>query len=383
MKKTLIALALAAPLALSAAGPAVLLYGPSKPEMYKYAFPPEGSKVDSREGKGSRQLVYNLKGDAWAGGGIGVDKLRLADYVADGALEFFIRGAKGGEKVDVGFVQAKGLDAKDLAYQILANVNKYAKISTQWQKVTIPLKDFPKEGSRWIESESRRAVGPFNWNRVTEFVVSREPGAAGTETIAFANVQVVGSYNAAQVQAAAPKAAKASGTVLFYGEGYAADGGGGYSYPAGTSKLEEVAAGHTGKLALKATLVNSAWSGGGIYRAPLDLSGYKDKGVLELWAKGAKGGEDLYVGLVDKANGASVRLPVTQFAPGGLKADWTKVTVPLKAFPKSGSKWDEASKKNLTFDFDWTKVSEVLFDNNGPGATGEVWLDDVAVKEKP
>lgn len=384
MKRILAAVLVALSGSAMAALPDVLVYGPAKAEMYKYAFPEGGSTVDSQKNGENRQLVYSLKSDVWAGGGIGVDKLRLKDYVATGALEFYVRGAKGGEKLDVGFVQAKGLEATDLAYQILANVNRYAKITTAWTKVTIPLKDFPVEGSRWIESEQRRATGPFNWNRVSEFVVSREPGAAGKETVAFANVKVVGSYDAAKVQAAAPKAAKVTSTVIFYAEGYAGDGGGGYTYPAGTAKLEEAAGGHDSKLALKATLITTAWSGGGIYRAPLDISALKDKGVLEVWAKGGKGGEEVYLGLVDKANGASVRLSSNSYLPGGLKTEWTKIQIPLKDFPKTGAKWDEATQKNLTFDFDWTKVSEVLFDNNGPQHDNAVvYLDDVAVKPAP
>jgi hypothetical protein len=352
--------------------------------MYKYAFPEGKSVIESKETGGNRQLVYKLKSDSWAGGGIGVDKLRLKDYVATGALELMVRGAKGGEKIDVGFVQSKGLDPKDLAFQILVSLNRYTTITTKWQKVTIPLKDFPLEGSRYIESEQRQAKGAFNWNRVMEFVVSREPGMAGFENVAFANVQIVGSYDAGKVAAAAPKAAKASGTVIFYAEGFAGDGGGGYAYPDGQAKLTEGPGGHNSKLALKADLITTAWSGGGIYRAPLDLSSFKEKGVLTLWAKGAKGGEDLYVGLVDKANGASVRLSLSQFVAGGLKTDWTQVTVPLKAFPKTGSKWDAAANKNLSFDFDWTKVSEVLFDNNGPQHdNAQVWMDDVAVKDAP
>jgi hypothetical protein len=385
MKKLLfLALTMSAALGAAPAGPDVLLYGPSKPEMYKYAFPEGGSSVDSQEQGKNRQLVYSLKSDVWAGGGIGVDKLRLKDYVAEGALEMYVRGAKGGEKIDVGFVQAKGLDAKDLAFQILAPLNNYGKITTAWTKITIPLKDFPAEGSRWIESEQRRATGPFNWNRVSEFVVSREPGAPGKEVVAFANVRVVGSYNASAVASAKPKVAKPTGAVVFYDEKYASDGGGGYAYPTGPAKLEEVPGGHSGKLALKASLITTAWSGGGIYRSPLDLSGYKDKGVLELWAKGGKGGEEVYVGLVDKANGASVRLSANSYLPGGLKTDWQLIRVPLKDFPKTGSKWDEKQNKNLSFDFDWTKVGEVLFDNNGPQHdNGTVFFDDVAVKPAP
>ncbi len=294
--------------------PPVPLYGPAKAEMYKYAFPEGGSSIDVKEAGGNREAIFKLKSDVWAGGGVGVDKQRkLKDYVANGALEFQIRGAKGGEKLDVGFVQSKGLEANELAFQILVPLNRYVKITTQWQNVTIPLKDFPLEGSRYIDSEQRQAKGPFNWNRVIEFVTSREPGMAGFDTVHFANIQVVGSYDAAKVAAAAPLVGKPTGSVIFYAEGFATDGGGGYAYPDKQAKLEEVAGGHASKMALKATLITTAWSGGGIYRAPLDLSAFVDKGVLEVWAKGAQDGEDLYLSLVDKANGASVRLPVSQY----------------------------------------------------------------------
>jgi hypothetical protein len=366
-----------------AAGPDVLLYGPDKPEMYKYAYPPE-AKVDSQAVGKNRQLIFSLKGDAWSGGGIGVDKQRLLDYVAEGALKFYVRGAQGGEKLDVGFVQAKGLDPKDLAFQILLPLNNYAKITKNWTEVTIPLKDFPKEGSRWIESENRRATGPFNWNRVTEFVVSREPGAAGEVVVAFANVRVSASYDPAKVAAAKPKPEKPSGPIVFFNEAYASDGGGAYAYPAGAAKLEVTSGGHESKLCLRASMLTTAWSGGGIYRAPLDLSDYRSKGVLELWARGGKGGEEVWLGLVDKANGAAVRLSSNSYLPGGLSKEWQRIQIPLKDFPKQGSKWDEATQRNLTFDFDWTKVGEVLFDNNGPNHdNGTVYFDDVVLKPAP
>lgn len=365
----------------ASAGPDIVLYGPDVPEMYKYAYPPESS-VDSQEQGKNRQLVYRLKGDVWAGGGIGVKRARIRSYLEQGALEFYVRGAKGGEKLDVGFVQAKGLDEKDLAYQVLLPLGNYGKVGTSWTKITIPLKDFPAEGSRWLESENRRAVGPFNWDRVSEFVVAREPGMAGFESVAFANVRILGSYDPKAVTR--PKAEKATGAVLFYSEAFSADGGGAYAYPAGQAKVEEVSGGKQGRMGLKATMITSAWSGGGIYRAPLDLSHYRDKGVLELWAKGAKGGEEIYLGLVDKANGAAVRVSSNSYLPGGLKTDWQLIRIPLKDFPKQGAKWDEATQRNLSFDFDWTKVGEVLFDNNGPNRDNAVvFFDEIAVKPAP
>jgi hypothetical protein len=201
--------------------------------------------------------------------------------------------------------------------------------------------------------------------------------------IAFANITVVGSYDAAAQAKAMPKAAAATGPVFFYAEGYASDGGGAYGYPA-AAKFSEVAGGHDSKKALKVSMITTAWSGGGVYQAPLDLHTFPEKGVLELWAKGGKGGEEVYLGLVDKAHGASLRLSSNTYLPGGLTTEWQKIEIPLKDFPKQGSKWDEATQQNKTFDFDWTQVSEVLIDNNGPDhANGTVFLDDVVVKPEP
>lgn len=385
MRKAIISLA-----ALSLAGfasaalPTIPLFTAAKAEMYKYAYPENGSKVEAPLQGKNRSLNYTLKGDVWSGGGIGVDKQRAADYVEAGALEFYVRGAKGGEKADVGFVQAKGLDEKkDLAFQVLLPITNYGKITTAWTKVTIPLKDFPKEGSRWIESENRRAAGAFNWNRVSEFVIGREPGLAEPVGISFANVAIVGSYDPKALEAGKPKAEAPKGSVTFYADAFSADGGGAYAYPA-AAKVAEVAGGHASKMALKASLITTAWSGGGIYRAPLNLTSFKDKGVLELWAKGGKGGEEVYIGLVGKSNGMTVRLSSNSYLPGGLKTEWQKVTIPLSDYPANGAHWDEATQKNLNAPFDWASVSEVMFDNNGANNNNAaIFFDDVVIKDKP
>jgi putative lipase involved disintegration of autophagic bodies len=97
-----------------------------------------------------------------------------------------------------------------------------------------------------------------------------------------------------------------------------------------------------------------------------------------------KGGEEVYLGLVDKAHGASLRLSSNTYLSGGLTTDWQQIQIPLKDFPKQGTKWDEKTQQNQTFDFDWTQVSEVLIDNNGPDHNNAtVFLDDVVVKPEP
>lgn len=383
MKKTLIlALTLLARLG-SAAGQEVLLYGAEKPEMYKYAFPEGASTVVSQDQGKTRQLVFSLKADASAGGGIGVDKLSLKSFLGGGALELYARGAKGGEKIEVGFVQAKGMDAKELAFQVLLPLSNYGVVGTGWTKFTIPLRDFPAMGGRWVESEGKRVTGPFNWDRVSEFVISREAAGTGKETVAFANIKVIGAYNAAAVAAAKPKPGQANGKVVFFDDNYSTEAGGAYAYPEGQASVALVGGGHSGQ-ALKASLLTNTWSGGAVYRSPLDFSAYRAKGVIELWAKGAKGGEDFNIGLVEKTSGSSIKVPASKYLPGGLKTGWQRIQVPLRDLPAQGSKWDEKAGKNASFDFDWTKVGEVLFDNNGANHDNAVlFLDDVAIKPAP
>src|SRR5262245_44535542 len=138
------ALSLAATLG---AAPPLPLFTAQKAEMYKYAFPEGASRAESSVDPKSkaRFMAVSLKGDATSGAGLGFDKLKLSPYVASGALEFMIRGAKGGEKIDVGLVMAKGMGGEQ-ALQVLLPLSNYAKLSNAWQKVSIPLKDFPKEG---------------------------------------------------------------------------------------------------------------------------------------------------------------------------------------------------------------------------------------------
>lgn len=383
MKKSLIlALTLLARLG-AAAGQEVVLYGNDKPEMYKYAFPEGASTVLSQEQGKARQLVFSLKADASAGGGIGVDKLSLKGMLANGALELYVRGAKGGEKVDVGFVQAKGMSPQELAFQVLLPLSNYGTIGTSWTKITIPLKDFPAQGGRWVESEKRRVTGPFNWDRVSEFVVAREAAGTGKETVAFANIKVVGAYNAAAVAAAKPKLGQARGPVVLFDDKYSAEAGGSYAYPTGQAMVEVTGGGRSGQ-ALKVSLPTNAWSGAGIYRSPLDYSAFRAKGVIELWAKGVKGGEDFNVGLLEKTNGSSSKVAISKYLPGGLKTSWQRIQVPLRDLPAQGSKWDEKAGKNASFDFDWTKVGELVLDNNGANHdNGVLFLDDVVIKPAP
>lgn len=369
-----------------AAGTTVPLFTAQKAEMYKYAFPGGISKAESSVDPKTkaRIMALSLKGDATSGAGIGVDKQKLGALVASGALEFMIRGAKGGEKIDVGLVMQKGVGAGEQAFQVLLPLANYAKVTNAWQKVTIPFKDFPKEGSRWNEEKRVRETGAFNWDRVSEVVVQHEAGPAEPVNVWITNIQANGAYDARGLEAARASASAFSGTAVYYDEGFSSESGGAYVYPSDKAKVSEQGTAHSGKKGLRADLVGGSWSGMGLYRAPLDLRAAAAKGgVVTFWIKGAKGGEVLNVGLVDKASGGSSRMLLTAYLPGGVKTSWQKATVPLKDFPKNASKWDNEKQQNLEFPFDWSKAAEIALDNNGSADAYTIYVDDAAIKDRP
>ena len=116
-------------------------------------------------------------------------------------------------------------------------------------------------------------------------------------------------------------------------------------------------------------------------RNPVNLSAARASGSLTLWAKGGQGGEEIYIGMVSKSNGMTVRLSSNSYLPGGLKTSWQRIQIPLKDFPADGAKWDAKENKNVNAPFDWASVGEVMFDNNGPNnKNATVFVDDVEIK---
>lgn len=66
----------------------------------------------------------------------------LDDYLPDGVMEFEVRGEQGGEDFRIGFADSdKDRGGPDPEVSAVVPVSRYTRVSTQWQKVSIPLKD--------------------------------------------------------------------------------------------------------------------------------------------------------------------------------------------------------------------------------------------------
>lgn len=174
---------------------------------YAYAYPPDGSKISVVEKDGRRWIDVALKGDAWSGFGVGMERKNLEPYLKTGALQFYVRGAKGGEDTTVCFIMDKGMEA-DEKYNLVTEVDlaQYCKVTTQWQLVTIPLSDFPVNGYHHDDATDSRITGPFHFERVLEFGGNHTPGSDPSCELFFSSVRVIPSYDAKAVERAKFKA---------------------------------------------------------------------------------------------------------------------------------------------------------------------------------
>lgn len=364
-----------------------VLFDDQNPPSYAYAYPPESvAKVQSLEKDGKRWIDVVLKGDAWSGAGLGVGRKNLEKYRKAGALQFYVRGAQGGEQFEVGFVMAKGLGADEKnVLEVTLPVHRYAQVEKEWTLVTIPMADFPAVGRKWDEATQQNITGTFKWNRVEEFVVSRAPTSEAAVRFQFGPIRVLPAYDAEAVEASKQKMEKIrreqftvkDQAVYFFHDAYPAAGGSAYAYPAGSAGVEIVEGGQSGK-ALKVLLNAAAWSGGAITHEPLNLTQVRHQGFLEFWIQGPPETSGIAVGFVDAAHRANVRLPIGPYLPpsGVSSRQWTRVRIPLKDFPDAARKWDEASQSNLNYTFAWDQVAEFLFDNDGPGKISSPFLLD-------
>jgi hypothetical protein len=165
---------------------------------------PEGSKITIVEKQGKRWVDIVLKGTAWSFSGMGLSRKNLDPLRKVGALQFYVRGMKGGENLDVGFVMDKGLQADEkIGFLNTVPLSGYCKLTTQWQLVTIPLADFPDNGYHFDETLGQRITGVFKWGRVSEFDVNlHAPGAETRVEVQFSSIRVVPSFDSKAVEKA-------------------------------------------------------------------------------------------------------------------------------------------------------------------------------------
>lgn len=191
--------------------PVLRLFTDKKDCEYTHPYPPDSSKAIVFLKRKKRWIDMKLQGPDKSGLYLGVGRKTLALYREKGALQFYIRGAKGGETLSgVGFTM--GPDKKTrFNFATTVPLGDYCAVTTKWQAVTIPLSEFPLTGTytevdetaRRLEKLMNRAITRssiqvhecrFDWDRVAEVQFEHTANDDPDTEIQISNVVILPEY---------------------------------------------------------------------------------------------------------------------------------------------------------------------------------------------
>jgi hypothetical protein len=139
---------------------------------YTYQYPrenPEPFMTDKYAMEGDLSMEVELVASDYSGVAICIaGSSDITPYMEEGVLEFWIRGNKGGEIAQYVLVD-DGVKSGGESLQVKIGSKSFGDITTEWQKISIPLKLFGNMGVYWDSKNTREVFMPFSWNNVKGF----------------------------------------------------------------------------------------------------------------------------------------------------------------------------------------------------------------------
>lgn len=164
---------------------------------FQYAYP-EGSRVSIVRGKskahnGNASVLFDLVASDYSGGSICLNEKTydFKKFTKKGALQFWVKGAQGGEKAWVALVDDDKIDGHKTVVRL--EVDWFGAITDKWSLVSIPLEHFGKRGMYWDPKAQREVDEDFDWERVAEFRIEIKKGENKSFRIWVDDIQVVKS----------------------------------------------------------------------------------------------------------------------------------------------------------------------------------------------
>jgi hypothetical protein len=139
---------------------------------YTYQYPrenPEPKLTDKYAMQGDLSMEIELIASDYSGVAICIaGSANLTPYMEEGVLEFWIKGDKGGEVAQYVLVD-DGVKSNGESLQVKIGSKSFGDITTEWQRISIPLKLFGEMGVYWDAKNLREVFMPFSWNNVKGF----------------------------------------------------------------------------------------------------------------------------------------------------------------------------------------------------------------------
>ncbi|MCX7956649.1 MAG: hypothetical protein N2643_01985 [Endomicrobia bacterium] len=111
----------------------------------------------------------------------------------------------------------------------------------------------------------------------------------------------------------------------------------------------------------------------------IDITSFRDKGVLSFYIKGDKGKEKVVrVGIMDWAERYTYR-PLNVYIKE-ITTKWQKVEIPLFHFSENGYVWDEGQQKEISAKIDFNKIKLLVMDfGEGDGKKNKIYIDEIKI----
>jgi len=139
---------------------------------YTYQYPRENPPplmTDKYAKQGDLSMEIELIASDYSGVAICIaGSADVTPYMEDGTLEFWIKGAQGGEVAQYVLVD-DGVKSNGESLQVKIGSKSFGEITTDWQRISIPLKLFGDIGVYWDIKNQREVIMPFSWNNLKGF----------------------------------------------------------------------------------------------------------------------------------------------------------------------------------------------------------------------
>ena len=138
--------------------------------MYKYVYGGgttlDVEKAGAHAGEGC--LKAELDCSQWSGAVVGHYPLTDLTKFKKPGIEFWVKGAEGGEKFEVILMDADDTDGNKVEIGTMAAPN-YVKVTKDWQKAVVPFSAYPKKGQYWDGAASKMVTNvDFNQAELKE-----------------------------------------------------------------------------------------------------------------------------------------------------------------------------------------------------------------------
>ncbi|MDR2578903.1 MAG: hypothetical protein LBC70_08895 [Chitinispirillales bacterium] len=361
---------------------------------FDYAYP-EASRVMITEDpanvkNGEAALQFDLVADDFSGGAVCLWNMTydLTPHLATGgALQFWIKGARGGEIATVALADDENNNGKKTVVRL--PINNYGGITTEWTQISVPLRDFGRRGVYWDAKNKVEVPEPFQWDQVAEFRIEIARGNNPSFRVWVDDIFIVSNvYESGEMEVIAhwdekeevlpnfPRGVKPDGLREMSG-GRVLNGGinvtGGFNYVYGGRTAHQVQKTEDGTTVLAAYMDASQYSGVSISIGEgkyVDLTAARSapSAGLAFWGRGCKNAiRSIIIGLLDNqgktAQNVEVKVQTTQIVGdyGPVSTDWKFYMIPIRAFMPQGKYWDDSRGAEVFSNVDWSKIQEVRF----------------------